>query len=81
MRHIRSPNRRLSAAISATAKLAHMALTPKAENGVGDVNSKGIDHVRRTGDPQASDVDHHRHDQRASDPLMCTPPSISRQPR
>ena len=39
MRHVRgrSPNRRRSAAKSATAKIAHMAITPKGENGVGDV--------------------------------------------
>ena len=38
MRHVRgrSPNRRRSAAKSATAKMAHMAITPKGENGVGD---------------------------------------------
>ena len=33
----RSPNRRRSAARSATVKMAHMAVTPKGENGVGDV--------------------------------------------
>ena len=32
----RSPNRPRSAAKSATAKIAHMAITPKGENGVGD---------------------------------------------
>ena len=42
---------------------------------------KGVDHVRRTGDPKAADVDQHRHDQRASAPVMCTPPTISRQSR
>ena len=42
---------------------------------------KGVDHVRRTGDPKAADVDHHRHHQRASGPVMCTPPTISRQSR
>ena len=36
MRHVRSPNRRRSAAKSATAKMAHIAITPKGENGVGD---------------------------------------------
>ena len=42
MRHIRgpSPNRRRSAAKSATAKIAHMAITPQAENGVGDVKRR-----------------------------------------
>ena len=30
-------NRRRNAARSATAKIAHMAITPKGENGVGDV--------------------------------------------
>ena len=34
MRHVRSPNRRWSAAKSATVKIAHMAITPKGENGV-----------------------------------------------
>ena len=42
---------------------------------------KRVDHVRRTGDPKAPDVDHHRHDQRASDPVMDTPSTISRQSR
>ena len=42
---------------------------------------KGVDHVRRTGDPKAPDVDHHRYDQRASDPVMCTPSAITRQSR
>ena len=37
MRHVRSPNRRRSKAKSATAKIAHMAITPQGENGVGDV--------------------------------------------
>ena len=39
-RHVRgrSPNRRRSAAKSATAKMAHIAITPKGENGVGDEN-------------------------------------------
>ncbi len=37
MRHVRSPNRRRIAAKSATAKMAHIAITPKGENGVGDV--------------------------------------------
>ena len=39
MRHVRGriPNRRRSAAKSATEKIAHMAITPKGENGVGDV--------------------------------------------
>ena len=36
MRHVRSPSRRRSAANSATAKIAHIAITPKGENGVGD---------------------------------------------
>ena len=38
MRHVRgrSPNRRRNEARSATAKMAHMAITPKGENGVGD---------------------------------------------
>ena len=42
MRHVRgrSPNRRRSATKSATAKIAHMAITPKAENGVGDVKRR-----------------------------------------
>ena len=40
MVHVRGdiPNFRRSAARSATAKIAHMAITPKGENGVGDVN-------------------------------------------
>ena len=42
---------------------------------------KRVDHVRRTGDPKAPDMDHHRHDQRASDPVMDTPSTISRQSR
>ncbi len=33
----RSPNRRRNAANSATAKMAHIAITPQGENGVGDV--------------------------------------------
>ena len=37
MRHRRSPNRLRKAASSATAKIAHIATTPKGENGVGDV--------------------------------------------
>jgi len=47
MRHVRgrSLNRRRSAAKSATAKIAHMAITPKGENGVGDVKRRGVDHV------------------------------------
>ena len=79
MRHVRgrSPKRRRSAAKSATAKIAHMAITPKGENGVGDVNEKCVDHVRRTGEPKARDVDHHRDDQRASDPVMDAPPAIT----
>lgn len=32
----RSPNRRRSSASSATMKMAHIAVTPKGENGVGD---------------------------------------------
>ena len=36
----RSSNRRRSAAKSATAKIAHMAITPKGENGVGDVKRR-----------------------------------------
>ena len=37
-RHVRgrSLNRRRSAAKNATAKMAHMAITPKVANGVGD---------------------------------------------
>jgi hypothetical protein len=35
-RHVLSPNRRRKAAKNATAKIAHMAITPKGENGVGD---------------------------------------------
>ena len=42
---------------------------------------KRVNHVGRTGDPKAPDVDHHRHDQRASDPVMNTPPAIGRQAR
>ena len=42
---------------------------------------KRVDHVRRTGDPEAGDVDHHRHHQRASDPAMCTPSTLGRQSR
>jgi hypothetical protein len=41
---------------------------------------KGVNHVRRTGDPEAGDVDHHRHDQRAADPVMCTPPDPADSP-
>ncbi len=39
MRHVRgrSPNRWRNAAKSAKAKIAHIATTPKGENGVGDV--------------------------------------------
>ena len=40
MRHVRRPNRRRSAARSATAKIAHIAITPKGENGVGDANRR-----------------------------------------
>ena len=36
MRHLRSPSRRRNKARNATAKIAHMAITPKGENGVGD---------------------------------------------
>jgi hypothetical protein len=35
----RSHNRRRSAAKSAVAKMVHMAITPKGENGAGEVNS------------------------------------------
>ena len=42
MRHVRSPNRRRTAARIATAKMAHMATTPKGENGVGDVKVSAI---------------------------------------
>ena len=42
---------------------------------------KGVNHVRRAGDPKAPDVDHHHHDQRASDPVMCASSTISRQSR
>ena len=40
MRHVRSPNRRRSKAKSATAKIAHIAITPKGENGVGDAKRR-----------------------------------------
>ena len=40
MRHVRSPNRRRSKAKSATAKIAHIAITPKGENGVGDTKRR-----------------------------------------
>ena len=38
IRHVRGrrPNRRRSAAKNATAKIAHIAITPQGENGVGD---------------------------------------------
>ena len=83
IRHVcaRSPNRRRSAAMVATAKMAHMTITPKGENGVGDDEEKGVNHIGRAGDPEAPDVDHHRHDQRAADPVMGTPSTISRQSR
>jgi hypothetical protein len=35
-RNLLSPNRRRNAAKRATAKIAHIAITPKGENGVGD---------------------------------------------
>ena len=39
MRHVRgaNPSRRRNAAKTPTPKIAHMATTPKGENGVGDV--------------------------------------------
>jgi hypothetical protein len=42
MRHFRgaNPNRRRSAAKNATAKIAHIAVTPKGENGVGDIKRR-----------------------------------------
>ena len=42
MRHVRGPsrNRWRSAAKSAVAKTAHMAITPQAENGVGDAKRR-----------------------------------------
>ena len=42
IRHVRarSPNRRRSAAIIATVKMAHMAITPQGENGVGDAKRR-----------------------------------------
>ena len=42
---------------------------------------KGVNRVRRTGDQEAPDVDHHRHDQHAADPLMCAPPPLRRRSR
>ena len=36
MRHVRGRSRLRNAAKSATAKIAHMAVTPQGENGVGD---------------------------------------------
>ena len=42
---------------------------------------KRVNHVRRTGEPKACDVDHDSHDQRASDPVMHTPPDTARQSR
>ena len=35
---------------------------------------EGVNHVRRTGDPKASDVSYDRYDQCASNPVMGTPP-------
>ena len=83
MRHVRSrsPKRPRSAASSATAKIAHIAITPQGENGVGDEKEKGVNHVRGTGDPKATDVDDHSHDQCASNPAMRTPPNTGRQSR
>ena len=40
MRQVRGRSRRRSAARSATAKIAHIAITPKGENGVGDVRRR-----------------------------------------
>ena len=77
----RSPNRRRSAAKSATAKIAHMAITPKGENGVGDAKRRASIMSGGLVIQRPADVDHHRHDQRASDPVMCTPSAISRQSR
>ena len=42
---------------------------------------KSVDHVRRTRDPKASDVDRHRHDERATDPTMHAPYAVNRQSR
>ena len=82
MRHLRGgPNRRRSAAKSATGEdCPHGDHAPGGERR-RQCEEKGVDHVRRTGDPKAPDVDHHRHDQRASDPVMCAPPTIRRQSR
>jgi len=42
MRHVRgrNPKRRRSAAKNATEKMAHMAITPNGENGVGDTRRR-----------------------------------------
>ena len=40
-----------------------------------------VDHVGRTGEPEAADVDHDGRDQRAADPQMHAPPETARQPR
>ena len=40
MRNVRSLNRRRNAAKAATAKIAHIAITPKGENGVGDTKRR-----------------------------------------
>ena len=77
----RSPNRRRSAAKTATAKIAHMAITPKGENGVGDANRRASIMSGGLVIQRPADVDHHRHHQRASDPAMCTPPTLGRQSR
>jgi hypothetical protein len=81
MRNLLSPNRRRNAAKSATAKIAHIAITPKGENGVGDNEGKRVEHVRRTCDPETADVDDHRRDQHAAGPVMCAPRAISRKSR
>ena len=78
MRHVRSPNRRRSVAKSAAAKIAHMATTPKGENGVGDAKSRASIMSGGLVIQSPTDADHHRHDQRASDPAMCTAPAKSR---
>ena len=83
MRHVCGPsrNRRRSAANSAVAKIAHMAITPQAEKGVGDVKrsasiTSGGLVIQRP--PTWND---HRADQQAADPAMYAPPAMDRQSR
>ena len=73
MRHVRgrSPDRRRSATKSATAKIAHIAITPKAENEVGDVKRRASIMSGGLVIQRPRDVDHHRHDQGGSNPERC----------